>query len=56
MKVIELATRQPIDVNDSYGARLIEQGKAVAVPRKDKSEPAPEAETKSEGKRKKGDA
>lgn len=29
MKVLELSSQSVIEVNDSYGARLIEQGKAV---------------------------
>lgn len=29
MKVLELTSQTVITVNDSYGARLIEQGKAV---------------------------
>lgn len=29
MKVFELSSHVVIEVNDSYGARLIEQGKAV---------------------------
>ena len=32
MKVMELKSRKIIEVNDSYGARLIEQGKATLAP------------------------
>jgi len=32
MKVTELKTGKLLDVNDSYGARLVEQGKAVPTP------------------------
>lgn len=32
MKVREVRTGKVLEVNDSYGARLIEQGKAVLVP------------------------
>lgn len=40
MKVLELKTREVIKVNDSYGARLIEQGRAVLVPKVEKAESA----------------
>lgn len=29
MKVIMLDTKKTVEVNDSYGARLVEQGKAI---------------------------
>lgn len=32
MKVIDLKTKQTLEVNDAYGYRLIEQGKAVSAP------------------------
>ena len=32
MKVLELKTRQIIEVNESFGARLIEQGRAILTP------------------------
>ena len=32
MKVIMIATGEIAEVNESYGARLIEQGKAVMAP------------------------
>lgn len=35
MKVMELKSHAVVEVNDSYGMRLIEQGKAV-IPPKDK--------------------
>ena len=41
MKVLDIKTKSTIDVNNSYGARLIEQGRAVLVPVK-------KAETKKE--------
>lgn len=34
MKVLELKTNKTLDVNDCYGARLIEQGKAVIAAKK----------------------
>lgn len=33
MKVLELSRKTVLDVNDSYGARMIEQGKAVIPPK-----------------------
>ena len=53
MKVLILKDGETVDVNDSYGARLIEQGKAVVIPAKaekkaEKAEKAPEAETPAE--------
>lgn len=39
MRVTELATKKMREVNDSYGLRLIEQGKAVPA----REEPAPRA-------------
>ena len=41
MKVLELRSNTVIDVNDSYGARMIEQGKAV-IPSKDEPQEAQE--------------
>lgn len=46
MKVILIATGETVEVNDSYGSRLFEQGKAVPAPKK--SAPAPKAEVKKE--------
>ena len=46
MKVILIATGETVEVNDSYGSRLFEQGKAVPAPKK--SAPAPKAEAKKE--------
>lgn len=48
MKVLILKGGEELEVNDSYGARLIEQGKAVVIPPKaekkpEKAEPAEEA-------------
>lgn len=37
MKVTELKTGKLLDVNDSYGARLVEQGKAVPTQRQEKA-------------------
>lgn len=65
MKVLILKEGETAEVNDSYGARLIEQGMAVVIPEqaeeKDKEpekapeaeEPAPEAPTTKNTKRKK---
>ena len=47
MKVMELKSGKIIEVNDSYGSRLIEQGKAKLAP----ISPKP-----AEKPRKKGDA
>ncbi len=41
MKVLELKTKQIIEVNDSYGARLIEQNKAILPPVSPKMEKEP---------------
>lgn len=41
MKVLELRSNTVIVVNDSYGARMIEQGKAV-IPSKDEPQEAQE--------------
>ena len=41
MKVLELHSKTVIVVNDSYGARMIEQGKAV-IPPKDEPQEAQE--------------
>lgn len=51
MKVLELKTHKLIEVDDTYGARLIEQGKAILPPVRPST--APKAE-KAIGK--KGDA
>lgn len=40
MKVFELSSQTVLTVNDSYGARMIEQGKAV-IPPKDKPKEEP---------------
>lgn len=53
MKVKMIADGAVAEVNDSYGARLIEQGKVVVIPAKaekkaEKAEKAPEAETPAE--------
>ena len=45
MKVWELCGNTVIDVNDSYGARMIEQGKAVIPP---EDEPQEDQETPAE--------
>lgn len=47
MKVLELKTKQIIEINESYGLRLIEQNKAILPP------VSPKMEKES---RKKGDA
>lgn len=38
MKVLDLKTKQTLDVNDAYGYRLIEQGKAVPAPKEQAAE------------------
>ena len=42
MKVLELKTKQIIDVNPFYGGRLIEQGKVMLPPISPKMEKAPQ--------------
>lgn len=54
MKVLEIKSRRIVDVNDSYGARLIEQGRAVLAPSPTKKERPKEAQ--KEAPRKRGDA
>lgn len=39
-KVLILADNVTAEVNDSYGARLIEQGKAVVIPAREGKKPA----------------
>ena len=58
MKVLEIKSRRIVDVNDSYGARLIEQGRAVLAPAPAKKEKPREAqrEAQKEAPRKRGDA
>lgn len=51
MKVLELKTKTLIEVNDSYGERLIEHGMAILPPATRPT--APKAE---KGNSKKGDA
>lgn len=63
MKVLALRNNTIIEVNDSYGARMIEQGKAVIPPKSEPKEtkvqdvPAEEAveeaETPTKGAKKK---
>lgn len=53
MKVLELKTKKLIEVNESYGARLIEQGTAILAPATAVKAPTPKAE---KGMAKKGDA
>lgn len=43
MKVYELKTKRAIEVNDSYGSRLIEQGRAVLAPADKAAHTAPQA-------------
>jgi hypothetical protein len=51
MKVIMIATGEIAEVNESYGARLIEQGKAVMAPaKKEAPKPQLKAEEKAEPK------
>ena len=50
MKVLELKAKKIIEVNDSYGARLIEHGMAILPP---ETKPALKAEKETA---KKGDA
>ena len=52
MKVLLLKEKETFECNESYGARLIEQGKAILLPPEEakpapaqkKAEPQPEAE------------
>lgn len=44
MKVLICKSGEPLEVNDSYGLRLIEQGKAVVIP-EDAEEAEPETPT-----------
>ena len=39
MKVLILKTGKTAEVNDSYGARMIEQGRAVVIPSKARMKP-----------------
>ena len=60
MRIKLLDTGKELEVNEGYGTRLIEQGRAVFSAEKQKKEPAKaqakEQEPKTEGKqRKKGD-
>lgn len=53
MKVILKATDETVEVNESYGSRLFEQGKAIPAPKETpKVEPTeePEAEPKEKPK------
>ena len=51
MKIIMLETGETAEVNESYGARLIEQGKAIApIAKKEEAKPQPKAEEKGEAK------
>ena len=50
MKVLELKTKQIIEVNESYGARMIEHGMAILPP---SAPPVPKIE---KGSAKKGGA
>lgn len=57
MKVLELSSQTVLTVNDSYGARMIEQGKAVIPPKDEpKEEPAQDmpAEEEAPAKEAKG--
>lgn len=54
MKVLDMGTGKTVDVNDAYGARLIEQGKAV-LPCAHKEKP-PEEPAKAKKPANKGDA
>ncbi len=51
MRVIMLDTKQPAEVSDSYGARLIEQGYAILAPKEQ-----PEKPEASRKKKRGGDA
>ena len=52
MKVILIATGETVEVNDSYGSRLFEQGKALLAPAKPAKKKEPEEEPKAEPKEK----
>lgn len=41
MRVKDVFTGKILEVNDSYGARLIEQGRAVLPPKEPETAPAP---------------
>lgn len=48
MKVIALNTKQTIEVDDAYGHRLIEQGKAIPAPQ-EKQKPATKKDNRDGG-------
>lgn len=50
MKVREIRTGNVLEVNGSYGARLIEQGKAVLIPSPPKA-PHPQSTSPAAGKK-----
>ncbi len=49
MKVLELKTHKLIEADDTYGARLIEQGKAILPPVKHSAAPKAEKPTGKKG-------
>lgn len=49
MKVKYLKTKEIVDVNDSYAARLIEQGMAVKAPTEKKPAPLPKPRAEKKG-------
>ena len=59
MKVLLLRENETFECNESYGARLIEQGKAILLPPEEekpvpapkKAEPAEEKSEKNKGKK-----
>ena len=53
MKVLILADNVTVEVNDSYGARLIEQGKAVVIPAQEGKKPAEEIHPAKPGAKRK---
>ena len=56
MKVLELKTNRVIEVNDSYGERLIQHGMAVLPPEIPRKEPPTPKTAQKEQPIRKGDA
>lgn len=53
MKVLILKTNEEKELESSYAARLIEQGKAIVKAEKTEAKEAPAEETKPKGKKEK---
>ena len=54
MRLLDTKTKQAFDAPDSYGQRLIEQGKAVLAPKPAKTEKVEEPKAEEPKKAKKG--